>query len=200
MGHSGLIFRGYCLGPLRALARGACFSPRTPCSLNASGHAVCSSATIRSSPQLALLLRDFQYAISPHGQNRNHLKSFMRNSWLCFRQAAFAGHERLEGDVKSREGKPFCPLSHPLYPPRFSGGLGQKSGRLGWEKLQPGDGGFVSPLRRPASQARKLLPTAQPGALSLPLNLAEASVWAHLGCGGRSVPSLASSGSPKRSP
>lgn len=29
----------------------------------------------------------------------------------------FAGRERLVGDVESREGKPFCPLSHPLYPP-----------------------------------------------------------------------------------
>lgn len=78
--HSGLIFSGYCLGLVQALALGTCFSPRTPCCLIASGHAVCSSAALRSSPQLASLLLDFQYVISPHGQNKNHLKSFMRNS------------------------------------------------------------------------------------------------------------------------
>lgn len=66
-----------------ALAWGACLSPRTPCSLNASGHAVCFSAVIQSSPQLAMILLDFQYVIFPHGQNENHLKSLMRNSWLC---------------------------------------------------------------------------------------------------------------------
>lgn len=55
--HSGLIFSGYCLGLVQALALGTCFSPRTPCCLIASGHAVCSSAALRSSPQLASLLQ-----------------------------------------------------------------------------------------------------------------------------------------------
>lgn len=85
---SGLIFRGYRLGLMPALAWGARLSPRTPRGLNASGLAVCSSAALRSSPQLAVLLLDFQYVISPHGQKENHLKSVMRNSWLCFLHAA----------------------------------------------------------------------------------------------------------------
>lgn len=71
---SDFIFRGYRLRLMPALAWEACFYPRTPCGLNASGHAVCFSAAIQSSPWLAMLLLDFQYMISPHGQHENHLK------------------------------------------------------------------------------------------------------------------------------
>lgn len=99
--HGGLIFSGYHLQLMPALAWGAQFNLRTLCSLNASGHAVCSSAAIRSSPQLAILLLDFQYMISLHGQNKNYLKSFMRNSWLCFQQAALQATSAWQGRWKA---------------------------------------------------------------------------------------------------
>lgn len=169
--HSGLIFRGYRLGLVRALARGACFSPRTPCNLNASGHAVCFSATIRGSPQLAPLLLDSQYVISPHGQNRNHLKSFMRNSWLCFLQAAL---QATAGE--KQRGETLCPFSHPLY--STLPGFPRPGMRVGKPAARSASAGSAagtvmvgsSPHRRPLRPrpASCKFPRARPGASSLP--------------------------------
>lgn len=113
-GHRGLIFRGYGLRLMPALAWGACFSPRTPCGLNASGNAV---RTALSGLELLLY---FQYLISPHGQSGNHLKSSMRNSWLCFLQAALLATRVWEGlgghGGEQQRGETVLPASACLLP------------------------------------------------------------------------------------
>ena len=89
---------------------GACFFPRTPCDLKASGQAVHFLSSCLEQPSAGYAFAGFSIRDVPPWTERESLKIIHEKRMAVLSAGSFAGHWRLVGKVQSKAGRASCLL------------------------------------------------------------------------------------------
>ena len=95
---------------------GACFFPRTPCDLKASGQAGRFLSSHLEQPSAGYAFAGSSIRDFPPWTERESLKIIHEKLTAVLSAGGFAGHQRLVGKVQSGAGRASCLLAHHLSP------------------------------------------------------------------------------------